>query len=156
VDPETGEPVEIEPGATGELVFTHLAREATPVLRFRSRDLAEILGVECPCGRTGFRFRVAGRSDDMFRVRGVNVFPSSLEGLLRERGLDRFAIVLDRFPVEPPVELLVEGVDGREEELAEAVKTQLGFTCVVRAATLPRSEAKSKRLYRVYEGEERP
>ena len=156
VDPESGDPVGIEPGATGELVFTHLAREATPVLRFRSRDLAEILGLECPCGRTGFRFRVAGRSDDMFRVRGVNVFPSSLEGLLRERGLDRFAVVLERFPVEPPVEVLVEGIDGREEELAEAVKARLGFTCVVRAATLPRSEAKSKRLYRLYDGEEPP
>jgi phenylacetate-CoA ligase len=156
VEPESGDPVGIEPGATGELVFTHLAREATPVLRFRSRDLAEILGLECPCGRTGFRFRVAGRTDDMFRVRGVNVFPSSLEGLLRERGLDRFAVVLERFPVEPPVEVLVEGIDGREEELAEAVKSRLGFTCVVRAATLPRSEAKSKRLYRLYDGEERP
>jgi phenylacetate-CoA ligase len=156
IDPESGDPVEIEPGATGELVFTHLAREASPVLRFRSRDLAEILGVECPCGRTGFRFRVAGRSDDMFRVRGVNVFPSSLEGLFRERGIDRFAIVLDRFPVEPPVEILVEGADGNEAELEEAVKAQLQFTCVVRAATLPRSEAKTKRLYRIYDGEERP
>ena len=126
------------------------------MLRFRSRDLAEILGLDCPCGRTGFRFRVAGRSDDMFRVRGVNVFPSSLEGLLRERGLDRFAVVLDRFPVEPPVEVVVEGGDGREEELAEAVKARLGFTCVVRAAKLPRTEAKAKRLYRLYEGDERP
>ena len=79
------------------------------MLRFRSRDLAEILGVECPCGRTGFRFRVAGRSDDMFRVRGVNVFPSSLEGLLREHGLDRFAVVLEAFPVEPPVEVARRG-----------------------------------------------
>jgi phenylacetate-CoA ligase len=156
IDPESAEPVEIEPGATGELVFTHLAREATPVLRFRSRDLAEILGVDCPCGRTGFRFRVAGRSDDMFRVRGVNVFPSSLEALLKEHGLDRFAIVLDRFPVEPPVEILVEGVDGKEEELAEAVRAQLGFTCVVRSAALPRTEEKTKRVYRVYDGEERP
>ena len=52
--------------------------------------------------------------------------------------------------------MLVEGVDGREEELAEAVKARLGFTCVVRAATLPRSEAKSKRLFRLYDGEERP
>ena len=156
IDPDSGEPVGIEPGASGELVFTHLAREASPVLRFRSRDLAEILGVDCACGRTGFRFRVAGRSDDMFRVRGVNVFPSSVEGLLRERGLDRFAIVLERFPVEPPVEVLVEGVDGREDEVADAVKGQLGFTCVVRAATLPRTEAKSKRLYRLYDGDERP
>ncbi len=156
IDPDSGESLEIEPGVSGELVFTHLAREASPVLRFRSRDLAEILGVECPCGRTGFRFRVAGRSDDMFRVRGVNVFPSSLEGLLREHGLDRFAIVLERFPIEPPVELLVEGVDGREDEVAEAVKGRLGFTCVVRSATLPRTEAKSKRLYRLYDGDERP
>jgi phenylacetate-CoA ligase len=156
IDPGSGDPVGIEPGATGELVFTHLAREASPVLRFRSRDLAEILDAECPCGRTGFRFRVAGRSDDMFRVRGVNVFPSSLEGLLREHGLDRFAVILERFPVEPPVEVLVEGVDGREGELARAVKERLGFTCIIRAATLPRTEAKAKRLYRVYEGEERP
>ena len=156
IDPESEEPVGIEPGATGELVFTHLAREATPVLRFRSRDLAEILGVDCPCGRTGFRFRVAGRSDDMFRVRGVNVFPSALEGLLRERGLDRFAVVLEAFPVEPPVEVLVEGVDGREEELAAAVKARFGFTCVIRAAELPRTEAKAKRLYRLYDGDERP
>lgn len=156
VEPESGEPVGIEAGARGELVYTHLAREASPVLRFRSRDLAEILGVECPCGRTGFRFRVSGRADDMFRVRGVNVFPSSLEGLLREQGLDRFAIVLERFPVEPPVEILVEGADGREEELAQVVKTRLGFTCVVRAAMLPRTEAKAKRLYRIYDGEEHP
>jgi phenylacetate-CoA ligase len=156
IDPESGDPVGIEPGATGELVFTHLAREATPVLRFRSRDLAEIPGVECSCGRTGFRFRVAGRSDDMFRVRGVNVFPSSLEGLLREHGLDRFAVVLEAFPVEPPVEVLVEGADGREDELAAEVKARLGFSCVVRAATLPRVEAKAKRLYRLYDGDERP
>ncbi|HSK16122.1 MAG TPA: AMP-binding protein [Gaiellaceae bacterium] len=156
VEPESGEPVGIEPGAVGELVFTHLAREASPVLRFRSRDMAEILGADCPCGRTGFRFRVAGRSDDMFRVRGVNVFPSAVEELLREHGIDRFAVVLDRFPVEPPVVVLAEGVDGREEELAGAVKARLGFTCELRAAALPRTETKAKRLYRVYDGEEAP
>ena len=50
----------------------------------------------------------------MFRVRGVNVFPSAVEELLREHGVDRFAIVLERFPVEPPVKILVEGVNGRE------------------------------------------
>ena len=156
VEPESGEPVEPEPGATGELVFTHLDREATPVLRFRSRDVAAIVGVECECGRTGFRFRVVGRSDDMFRVRGVNVFPSAVEELLREHGLDRFAIVLDRFPVEPPVQLLVEGAAGREDDLARAVRSRLEFTCVVTEAALPRTELKAKRLYRVYAGEEAP
>ncbi|MGH3024079.1 MAG: phenylacetate--CoA ligase family protein [Gaiellaceae bacterium] len=156
IEPESGDPLDVEPGARGELVFTHLARRATPVLRFRSRDVAEIVAGECPCGRTGFRFRVVGRSDDMFRVRGVNVFPSAVEELLREHGIDRFAVVLERFPVEPPVEILVEGVDGREKELAAAVKARLGFTCRVRATTLPRTETKAKRLYRVYEGEEAP
>jgi phenylacetate-CoA ligase len=156
VDPDTGDPLSIEAGARGELVFTHLYREAAPLIRFRSRDVAEILGLECPCGRTGFRFTVAGRSDDMFRVRGVNVFPSAVEALMREQGVDRFAIVLESFPVEPPVRILVEGVDGRERELAQAVRARLGFTCEITAATLPRTEAKSKMLYRVYDGEEAP
>lgn len=156
IEPETGDPVAVEPGSRGELVFTHLARHATPVLRFRSRDVAEIVAVECPCGRSGFRFRVVGRSDDMFRVRGVNVFPSAVEELLRERGVDRFAVVLERFPVEPPVEILVEGLAGREDEVAAAVKERLGFTCRLRVASLPRTETKAKRLYRVYAGEEAP
>jgi phenylacetate-CoA ligase len=156
IEPESGEQVPVEEGARGELVFTHLYREAAPLIRFRSRDVAEILGVECPCGRTGFRFRVVGRSDDMFRVRGVNVFPSAIEELMREQGVDRFAIVLDSFPVEPPVRILVEGVKGRERELAQAVRARLDFTCEIAAATLPRSEAKSKRLYRLYDGEEAP
>jgi phenylacetate-CoA ligase len=156
IEPEGGKQVPMKQGATGELVFTHLYREAAPLIRFRSRDVAEILGVDCPCGRTGFRFRVVGRSDDMFRVRGVNVFPSAVEELMREQGVDRFAIVLDSFPVEPPVRILVEGVKGRERELAQAVRARLDFTCEIAAATLPRSEAKSKRLYRVYDGEQAP
>ena len=156
VEPETGESLPIEAGAGGELVFTHLWREATPLLRFRSRDVAEVVATECECGRTGFRFRVIGRSDDMFRVRGVNVFPSALEELMREHGVDRFAIVLERFPVEPPVKILAEGLNGRERELAEAVRLRLSFTCEIAAAELPRGEEKSKRLYRVYDGEEPP
>jgi phenylacetate-CoA ligase len=156
VDPDTGEALPLAEGVRGELVFTHLQREAAPLIRFRTRDVAEILGSECPCGRTGFRFRVVGRSDDMFRVRGVNVFPSAVEELMREQGIDRFAILLESFPVEPPVKILVEGVDGREKELAQAVRARLDFTCEIAAAALPRSEAKSKRLYRIYEGEEAP
>jgi phenylacetate-CoA ligase len=156
IDAESGEQIPVEQGARGELVFTHLYREAAPLIRFRSRDVAEILGVDCPCGRTGFRFRVVGRSDDMFRVRGVNVFPSAVEELMREQGVDRFAIVLDSFPVEPPVRILVEGVKGRERELAQAVRARLDFTCEVAVAMLPRFEAKSKRLYRIYDGEEAP
>jgi phenylacetate-CoA ligase len=156
VEPESGESLPVEAGARGELVFTHLWREGTPLLRFRSRDIAQVIATECECGRTGFRFRVIGRSDDMFRIRGVNVFPSALEELMREHGVDRFAVVLERFPVEPPVKILAEGLNGRERELAEAVRLRLSFTCEIVAAELPRAEAKSKRLYRVYEGEEPP
>ena len=86
VDPWTLEPV--AEGEVGELVFTSLTKEAMPVLRYRTRDLASLDRSPCPCGRTGVRMsRVVGRSDDMFIVRGVNVFPSQIEeALLRVEG----------------------------------------------------------------------
>ena len=84
--PETLEPV--PEGETGELVFTSLTKEALPVLRYRTRDLASLDRRPCPCGRTGVRMsRVVGRSDDMLIIRGVNVFPSQVEeALLRVEG----------------------------------------------------------------------
>ncbi len=86
LDPATLEPV--PDGETGELVFTTLTKEALPVLRYRTRDLAALDRTPCPCGRTGVRMgRVVGRSDDMLIVRGVNVFPSQVEeALLRVEG----------------------------------------------------------------------
>jgi phenylacetate-CoA ligase len=86
LDPDTLEPV--EEGEVGELVFTTLTKEAMPVLRYRTRDLAALDRSPCPCGRTGVRMgRVVGRSDDMIIVRGVNVFPSQIEeALLRVEG----------------------------------------------------------------------
>lgn len=84
--PETLEPV--PDGETGELVFTSLTKEALPILRYRTRDLAALDRRPCPCGRTGVRMgRVVGRSDDMLIIRGVNVFPSQVEeALLRVEG----------------------------------------------------------------------
>jgi len=86
LDPVTLEPV--RDGEVGELVFTSLTKEALPILRYRTRDLASLDRSPCPCGRTGVRMgRVVGRSDDMFIVRGVNVFPSQVEeALLRVEG----------------------------------------------------------------------
>ncbi len=86
LDPETLEPV--REGETGELVFTTLTKEALPLVRYRTRDLAALDRRPCPCGRTGVRMsRVVGRSDDMLIVRGVNVFPSQVEeALLRVEG----------------------------------------------------------------------
>jgi len=86
LDPATLQPA--AEGATGELVITTLTREAMPVLRYRTRDLATVRRGACPCGRTGARLsRIVGRSDDMLIVRGVNVFPSQVEeALLRVEG----------------------------------------------------------------------
>ncbi len=81
VDPDTLKPV--PDGSPGELVITSFAREAMPVLRYRTRDIACIINEPCPCGRTTRRMsRVIGRTDDMLIIRGVNVFPSQVEEAL--------------------------------------------------------------------------
>ncbi len=78
INPETGEV--LPPGEKGELVFTTLARDAMPLLRYRSKDISIITEEPCECGRTHPRMlRVMGRSDDMLIIRGVNVFPSQIE-----------------------------------------------------------------------------
>ncbi len=81
LDPETLEPV--PPGTPGELVITAFTKEAMPILRYRTRDIAVLYDDPCPCGRTTLRMsRVVGRSDDMMIIRGVNVFPSQVEEAL--------------------------------------------------------------------------
>ena len=97
VDPGTLEPV--RPGETGELVLTTLTKEAFPVVRFRTRDLASLSVDRCPCGRTLARMsRVKGRTDDMLIVKGVSVFPAQLEAVLREvEGTEpHYQLVLER------------------------------------------------------------
>ncbi len=97
LDPETLDPV--EPGERGELVFTTLTKEAMPLIRYRTRDIASLDVSPCPCGRTTVRMsRVVGRSDDMMIIRGVNVFPSQIEeALLRVEGTaPHYQIVLER------------------------------------------------------------
>ncbi len=86
LNPDTLEPV--GEGETGELVVTTLTKEAMPVIRYRTRDIATLDRSPCPCGRTGVRMsRIIGRSDDMLIIRGVNVFPSQIEeALLRVEG----------------------------------------------------------------------
>jgi len=97
IDPDTLQPV--PEGASGELVFTTLTREASPLLRYRTRDIASVTFEPCACGRTTPRMtRVTGRTDDMLIIRGVNVFPSQIEeALLRVPGLaPHFHIELTR------------------------------------------------------------
>jgi phenylacetate-CoA ligase len=97
LDPETLKPV--EPGKRGELVFTTLTKQAMPVIRYRTRDLASLDASPCSCGRTTVRMsRVLGRTDDMLIIRGANVFPSQIEeALLRVEGTaPHYLIEVDR------------------------------------------------------------
>lgn len=81
IDPDTLEPV--PDGEYGELVMTTLNREANPLFRYRTRDITRIIPGECPCGRTHRRIdRITGRSDDMFIIKGCNIFPMQIEGVL--------------------------------------------------------------------------
>lgn len=83
IDPATLQRLPIAEGTTGELVCTHLARECQPLVRYRCRDTVTVTGTgPCACGRTAWRFRIAGRTDDMFNVRGVNVFPTAIRGVV--------------------------------------------------------------------------
>jgi phenylacetate-CoA ligase len=137
VDPDTREVLEIEAGATGELVYTHLTREAMPVLRFLSGDLVRIEGTQCGCGRTSFRMRCLGRRDDMLIVRGVNVYPSAVLDVVgdfrpRVTGRARLVRAGDEVSVEPPVPLEVEVPAGRADgrlatEIETAVRAKLTF-----------------------------
>jgi len=107
IDPDTLEPV--PDGEIGELVMTTLDRQAMPVIRFRTRDLTRILPGPCPCGRTHRRLdRISGRSDDMFIIKGCNVFPMQVEGILMklpEVG-DDYRIILQT--IEDQDEMIVE------------------------------------------------
>lgn len=84
IDPETADVIAPGEGVTGELVYTALQRAASPVLRFRTADHVVVTGTSCDCGRTGFKIRCVGRTDDMLIVRGINVFPSAIKDLVME------------------------------------------------------------------------
>jgi phenylacetate-CoA ligase/benzoylacetate-CoA ligase len=82
IDPEHGDQVAIREGASGEFVYTTFAREATPVVRYRSADRVVITGTECTCGRTSPRMVVLGRTDDMLIYKGMNVYPTAIRDLI--------------------------------------------------------------------------
>ena len=138
VDVETREAMIIETGAVGEMVYTSLTREAMPVVRFLGGDIVRIEGTSCPCGRTSFRMRCLGRRDDMFIVRGVNVYPSAIlavVGEFRPRVTGRARVVRhgSDVSVQPPVPIEVEvppqqPVDGAlAAQLEDAIRSRLTF-----------------------------
>ena len=154
IEPESGRPVALADGATGELVYTHLAREAAPLLRFRSRDHARIWTGRCSCGRTTLRARCIGRTDDMLIVRGVNVFPSAVREVVARFQPKVTGAILIRpkrkgVKQEPPLPVLVEGDAALGEAIAKEIRATLLFTPEVRMVapqSLPRSDYKVKLL----------
>jgi len=158
--PETGASLPLAAGQTGELVLTHLLRDCQPLVRFRSGDIISVdETAPCSCGRTGFRFRVVGRADDMVVVRGLNLFPTMVAAVINEFGLlsGDYRITLDSLPPYDTLPLAVElargqiAPEGLAEAVAGAIKARLGATArvkVVPHGTFPLTVGKTKRVVR--------
>jgi phenylacetate-CoA ligase len=154
IDPQSGKTVEMKDGATGELVYTHLRREAAPLLRFRSRDHVMVWTSRCACGADTLRTRCIGRTDDMLIVRGVNVFPSAVREVVARYQPRVTGAILIRprnrgVKQEPPLTVIVEGEGDAAfaEQIAKDIRNTLVFTPevkLVKPQSLPRSEYKSK------------
>jgi len=153
IDAESGKPVEMKDGAQGELVYTHLRREAAPLLRFRSGDHVQLWASKCNCGRASIRVRCIGRTDDMLIVRGVNVFPSAIREVVarfQPRVTGAMVVRPRRRGVrqDPPLPVVVEASHpGLADEIRDEIRATLLVSTEVRLVpprSLPRSEYKSK------------
>jgi len=161
INPETGEV--LPDGEKGELVFTTLTKEGTPIIRYRTRDITFLDRTLCKCGRTTVRMhRLLGRTDDMLIIRGVNIFPSQIEEvLLRLEGVEpHYQLIVERKGnldfLEVQVEMNdklfsdeiknLEKFEGNiEKELYSALNIHSKVK-LVEPKSIPRSEGKAKRI----------
>jgi phenylacetate-CoA ligase len=161
IDPETEEALPY--GKEGELVLTSITKEASPMIRFRTRDITRLNYEFCVCGRTFVRMgRVTGRSDDMIIIRGVNIFPSQIESVLMHiEGIEPYyQLIIDR---EGPLDILevrvevnerlfsdeLKQLEKLERRVEREIKETLGTTCrckLVEPKTITRSEGKADRV----------
>ncbi len=161
IDPETGDV--LEDGEEGELVITTIAKDAMPLIRYRTRDITRIIKDPCICGRTHRRIeRIKGRSDDMLIIRGVNIFPSQIESLLMEtEGVEpHYQIIVDRVDNLDTLEVRVEvsekvfsdeikHLQRLQRSIEKDVKDLYGINIKVSLAepkSLERFEGKAKRV----------
>ena len=161
VDPETFEPM--PDGEWGEVVFTTLTKECSPLVRYRTRDISRILPGECACGRTGRRMdRIAGRTDDMLIIRGVNVFPVQFAQVISEfpevtsyyqillttkNALDRVELRVETVPDYPFDE--IRKLQDLKKRIEAALKENLQVAVsvkIVEPMTIERAEGKAKRI----------
>ena len=161
IDPNTGEV--LPDGVQGELVFTCITKEALPLIRYRTRDVATITRGKCACGRTLVKMsKPCGRTDDMLIIRGVNVFPSQIESVLLEIGqtAPHYMIIVDRKGNLDILEVLVEmseemfsdavkNIEKLENDIQNAIESTLGISAkikLVEPKSIERSEGKAKRV----------
>ena len=157
IDPKTGKT--LPDGEEGEIVITTLVKEGAPLIRFRTHDISRIIPGECPCGRKHPRLDIIkGRSDDMFKVHGVNMFPSQVEELLAlvDGVPSEYTInIAHDEPANKDIMLVTVEAEGRVDfeqtgrQIRDLFKSRIGVTpkiTVVPVGTLPRSEKKTQRV----------
>ena len=155
IDPVTGQPV--PDGEKGEIVITTLVKEGAPLIRYRTHDLSRIIPGECPCGSRFPRIdTIDGRTDDMMKIKGVNVFPAQIEeiiGSFREVS-GEYQIRISHLDGKDTMRIYVESTGEYDfaalaKAIAERTKQRIGFTPIVKVVEtgiLPRSEKKTKRV----------
>ena len=160
IDPVTGEP--LPDGEYGELVFTCIGKEALPLIRYRTRDICALNHEKCACGRTTARMcKPRGRTDDMLIIRGINVFPSQIESVLLDLGMDpNYQLIVDRQnnldTLEVQVEMnesmfsdTVRNLEAVKKQIAGALQSTLNIVAKIRLLepkSIQRSEGKAKRV----------
>lgn len=156
LDPKTGEPV--EDGEVGEIVITTLVKEGAPLIRYRTHDLSRFVPGDCPCGSKHPRIdTLIGRTDDMVKVKGCNIFPSQVEDVIKdvEGASSEYQIMIDHLEGKDILTIFIEvkpEADRMEtaHELAGLFKLKIGMTPLVKPVDigeLPRSEKKSTRVF---------
>ena len=156
VDPKTLKPV--PDGEMGEIVITTLVKEGAPLIRYRTHDLSRIIPGECPCGSKHPRLdTIMGRTDDMMKIKGVNVFPNQIEEVLQSfpEASSEYQIRISHLDGKDTMRIYVEAVSGSvnfrnlADRIEFKVKSAIGFTPIVKvveAGVLPRSEKKTRRV----------
>ena len=156
IDPKTGEPV--PDGEIGEIVITTLRKQGAPLIRYRTHDLSRVIPGECPCGSPFPRIdTILGRTDDMVKVKGVNIFPSQIDAMLSAipGASSEYQFMLDHLNGKDICTLFVEldaGIDREimEKIIGETFKAKIGIQVNVKPVSigeLPRSEKKSTRVF---------
>jgi phenylacetate-CoA ligase len=159
LDPNTGEAV--SEGEKGELVVTNLGRIGSPVIRYRTGDLVQLSYQPCPCGRPFLRLQggVLGRVDDMVVVRGVNVFPSAIENVMREfPEIEEFRVEVFEKEAMNELRVILEprsdqsSTGALPEQVRQRIRERIGLRPhveLVAPGTLPRFELKAKRFFKL-------